>query len=69
MAKTYLSAGKSAAQNGGDGMRMDHPIGLGEEDARRCCKRARQPVLDKRTGKDGTPARYPSTRAEHKEDR
>ena len=33
-------------------MRMDHSIGLGEEDVRRCCKRSRKPVLDKRTGKD-----------------
>ena len=33
-------------------MRMDHSIGLCEEDVRRCCKRPRKPVLDKSTGKN-----------------
>lgn len=34
-------------------MRMDHPIGYGEEDGRGGNRRIRKPVIDKRTGKDG----------------
>jgi hypothetical protein len=36
---------------------MDHSIGIAEEDIRRGCRRARKPVLDKGTGKDGGPAK------------
>ena len=35
-------------------MRMDHPIGSGDEDARRGCRRIRKPVFDKGTDKNGT---------------
>lgn len=47
---------------------MDHSIGWGEEDARRCCKRSRKPVLDKSAGKNGGKAETPddgSRRATH----
>ncbi len=40
-------------------MRMDHPTGSGEEDVRRSCRRVRKPVLDKGTGKNGTPVDKP----------
>jgi len=48
---------------------MDHPIGLGEQDARRCCKRARQPVLDKGSGKNGTVAKADSSQTRSREDK
>jgi hypothetical protein len=38
-------------------LRMDHPVGYGDEDARRGGRRIRKPVLDKRTGKDGASAK------------
>ncbi len=35
-------------------MRMDHPIGSSDEDARRDYRKVRKPVFDKGTGKNGT---------------
>ena len=35
-------------------MKMDHPVGSGDEDARRGRRRVRKPVFDKGTGKNGT---------------
>jgi len=52
--KLIYLPGNQLDLGGGYGMRMDHPIGSGDEDARRGCKRIRKPVFDKGTGKNGT---------------